>query len=563
MRYAHSVKSEASFLGYERVAELAHSLEDALSGPSLVTAEMLLRTLSALEDAFNRALEQLEEARADLNAVGGTDTEAAEDILSRMLTPRHREQIAEARERGERLFLLECELTEHPQMLSPRRYLLVGNLEQAVNLVVSYPEIKSEEPTSRFVALFTFDGDRSVPERAVDIDQVRLIRLEESDFDAILRRNDDRLAYGMIAGRRTVQVSISTRSYEELCLYAGELRRQLERLHKYLARGESRDSPVAIMLHTATRLAESVDDTISSTSTTPLSEVFQHAERYARDMAGFLDKSVRVITGGGAHRVYLPVAEVLRDVLLHLVRNGIDHGVEPREERKGLGKDAVATVRVSSRIEGEELVIRVSDDGRGIRLEDVAPGGGATGAEDIWEIVSRPGVSTRPEADRVSGRGVGLDVVRTQVERFLSGRVELETEPGTGTTITIRLPRASQLVSILIARHGHTEFALPSAHVFALLDLEARFSSRDHSGNLFYRYQGEAIRVYAVEKSAIPATVEGLRGILLRIGRRRAIVLADEVISQETVIRNTAQPETVFSQTMNRDVSLVFPVQFL
>jgi chemotaxis protein histidine kinase CheA len=129
--------------------------------------------------------------------------------------------------------------------------------------------------------------------------------------------------------------------------------------------------------------------------------------------------------------------------------------------------------------------------------------------------------------------------------------------------VTIRLPRASQLVSILIARHGHTEFALPSAHVFALLDLEARFASRDRSGNLFYRYQGEAIRVYAVERSSIPTTVEGLRGILLRIGRRRAIVLADEVISQETVIRNTDQPEKIFSQTMSRDVSLVFPVEFL
>jgi hypothetical protein len=104
---------------------------------------------------------------------------------------------------------------------------------------------------------------------------------------------------------------------------------------------------------------------------------------------------------------------------------------------------------------------------------------------------------------------------------------------------------------------------LPSAHVFALLDLEARFASRDRSSNLFYRYHSEAIRVYSVERSSMPPTVEGLRGILIRIGRRRAIVLAEEVLSQETVIRNANQPERVFSQALNRDVGLVFPVHFL
>ena len=562
MRYAHSVKSEASFLGYEEVAELAHGIEDGLSPRTARPVAELKHTLDELEHAFAEALDESHSSAAE--ADGGTaPTEPAEELIGSRLSVRDRELIAEARERGERLFILECELTEHPQMLAPRRYLLVGNLEQEVNLILNYPEVKDEAPIRRFVALFSFEGDRSVAEQAVDIDQVSLVRLDQIDYDTILRRNDETLASGMIAATESVRIEMSTRAYEELCLYAAELRRQLDYARKHLVAGESRDQNLSGLIDTTARLADSVDATIARTSMTPLAPVFSHVERYTRNIASFLDKSVRIITGGGPQQVFLPVAEVLRDVLLHLVRNAVDHGIESRDERRQAGKDPAATIQVTSRIEGESLVVRVSDDGRGVRPEDVATGDTDLGAGEIWDIVSQPGVSTREAADRVSGRGVGLDVVRTQVERYLGGRVDFETNPGVGTTVSIRLPRASRLISVLVARHGRTEFALPSAHVFALLDLEARFASRDRANNLFYRYHGDAIRVYAVERSSMPPTVEGLRGVLIRIGRRRAIVLADEVLSQETVIRNADQPNRVFSQAMNRDVGLVFPVQFL
>ncbi|MFP4565426.1 MAG: ATP-binding protein [Spirochaetaceae bacterium] len=563
LRYAHSVKSEAAFLGYTSVARLAHRLEDAISGRTPASPDDMLDTLGELESSFDAALEGGDQSVHGLSDAEGQEDEPAEVVLSDALTPRDRDLLVEARERGERLFVLECELTEHTQMLVPRRYLLRSNLEEAVNLVAGYPPPDSEAATRRFAALFTLEGDRSVAERVVDVDQVRLLRFDETDYDAILRRKDETLVSGMIAGTEHVRVEMSTRSYEELCLYAGELHRQLEQLHDHLSRDEAKDLRISGSLRTASRLAASIDDTIARTSMVPLSGVFEVVEQHARDLAGFLDKSVRVITSGGSLEVFLPVSHVLRDVLLHLVRNAVDHGIEYRGERRRRGKDPVATLRVSSRQEGDDLVIRVSDDGRGIRVGSPAPERGAADSRELWDLVSRSGMSTRTSANEVSGRGVGLDVVRTQVERYLGGRVELETEANRGTTVGIRLSRAGQLVSVVIARHGRTEFALPSAHVFAVFDLEARHASRDRSGNLFYRYHGEAIRLYAVERAAIPATVEGYRGILLRIRRRRAVVLAGEIVSQETVIRNASTPDQVFSQALNRDVGLVFPVQFL
>jgi two-component system chemotaxis sensor kinase CheA len=561
------VKSEAAFLGFTGVARLAHRLEENVSGRATASLEQMLDTLAELESSFDEALEGAGPSAEALQGAEIEDGEPAEVVLSEALTPRDRDLMVEARERGERLFVLECELTEHAQMLLPRRYLLVSNLEEAVNLITTHPPVDSETATRRFTALFTLEGDRSVAEQAVDVDQVKVLRLDQADYDAILRRKDETLVSGMIAGTDQVRVEMSTRSYEELCLYAGELHRQLVQLRDYVSRQRTSDSGIGGSLRTATRLAESVDDTIARTSMVPLSSVFGGVEHHARDLASFLGKSVRVITAGGSHEVFLPVSHVLRDVLLHLVRNAVDHGVEFRGVRRRRGKDPVGTLRIFSREEGNDLVVRVSDDGRGIRVgsEGGAKGvpAGSADSRELWDLVSRSGMSTRQSPDELSGRGVGLDVVRTQVERYLGGRVELETEANRGTTVGIRLSRAGQRVSVLIARHGRTEFALPSAHVFGVFDLEARHASRDRGGNLFYRYHGEAIRLYAVERSALPATVEGYRGVLLRIGRRRAVVLAGEVVSQETVIRNASTPDVVFSQALNRDVGLVFPIQFL
>ncbi|MFP3958559.1 MAG: ATP-binding protein [Spirochaetaceae bacterium] len=566
LRYAHSVKSEAAFLGYDAVAGTAHRIEDQLSGSSRVDTSSLLVVLGELEAAFDEALERVQEGAPDL-ARESEEEEPAEELLVRQMGPQERDRLVEARERGERLFVLECTLTEYTQMLAPRRFLLVSNLEQAVNLVVGFPEVQAERPIRRFVALLTTDGDRSEIEAAVDVDLVRLLRLEEIDYDGLLRRKDETVVSGMIAGSREVQVTMSVRSYEELCLYAGELHRQLEQLRGLLGPEET-DAQTQAMLHTAGRLAETVDDTVARTSMVTLAHVFSAVESHARNLAEFLDKSVRVITSGAEHEVFLPVAEVLRNALLHLVRNAMDHGVEPPDERKAAGKDPTATVRVSAGARGDSLVIRVSDDGRGIPEEFHGIGNGGHGEDRggdaaLWEAVSRSGVSTRRQADQLSGRGVGLDVVRTQVERYIGGAVALDSGRGTGTTVEIHLPRAGRLLSILVARHGRMEFALPSAHVYAVFDLEGRYASRDHSGNLFYRYHGEAIRLYAVELSAVPTSVDGLRGILLRIGRRRAVVLAEEIVSQETVIRSKDHPERVFSQVLNRNVGLVFPVQFL
>ncbi|MFO8065427.1 MAG: ATP-binding protein [Spirochaetota bacterium] len=569
LRYAHSIKSEAAFLGYDTVAEYAHQLEDDLSGTVSAHTSDLFSKVDQLETSFEEALEggaSRESAGFDSAA---EEAEAAEDLLSAELSARDWELLSEARERGERLFILECEITEHMQMLVPRRYLLVSNLEQVVNLVVIVPGVDSELPTRRFLALFTLEGDRSIVEDAVDVDQVTVLRFEEAQYDHVFQWKDESMASGLIAGTREVRLPMSTRSYEELCLYAGEMHRQLDDLSRRLAEQQLPDPRAHEILHTALRLSESIDYTVAQTSMVGLSEVLNRIETYARNLAVFLDKDVHVITKGGAHQVFLPVSHVLQELLLHLVRNALDHGIEPSEERQAHGKNPSATLQVSVRQDGEELVVWVSDDGRGVHHEAVAERGPGSGGpaplpdNELWNVLSRPGSSSKETVGRVSGRGVGLDVVRTQVERYLGGYVELKTESGVGTTLAIHVPRAGQLVSVIIARHGRTEFALPSAHVFSLLELESRLASLNHSGNLFYRYQGEAIRVYAVEKANIPKRIQGLRGILLRTERRRAIVLADEIICQETVIRNKAEPDRIYSQTLNRDIGLVFPVAFL
>ncbi|MEY2517831.1 MAG: two-component system, chemotaxis family, sensor histidine kinase and response regulator WspE, partial [bacterium] len=190
-------------------------------------------------------------------------------------------------------------------------------------------------------------------------------------------------------------------------------------------------------------------------------------------------KDVRLVLSGQDVELDTRVLDAVADSLRHLVTNAVDHGCEPPAARLQAGKPAQATVSVSARAAGSTVVIEVHDDGRGVdetRLREVAvargalaPGSAATGSA-LLEVLFSPGFSTRDEVTQTSGRGVGLDVVRTVVED-LSGTIEIHAEPGLGTTFTISLPVTLGVLRCLVARVGDDRYALPVTAVIETLGL--------------------------------------------------------------------------------------------
>jgi two-component system chemotaxis sensor kinase CheA len=182
----------------------------------------------------------------------------------------------------------------------------------------------------------------------------------------------------------------------------------------------------------------------------PLEQVWSRFPRLVRTLGDQCGKQVRLQMAGGDTELDRGVLEAIRDPLTHLVRNAIDHGIEPAAQRLAAGKPAHGTLRLQARATGGRVVVEVTDDGAGIDLRAVGSDALARGlvtgdqlagmsADQLQELIFRPGLSTAPTVTRVSGRGVGMDVVKTNVER-IGGSVEIHSEPGIGTTCRLCVP---------------------------------------------------------------------------------------------------------------------------
>jgi len=203
----------------------------------------------------------------------------------------------------------------------------------------------------------------------------------------------------------------------------------------------------------------------------PLRHVFQRFPRLLRDIAAGLDKSVNLVTEGAETEADKAIVEMLFEPLLHVVRNAIDHGIEDKAGRLALGKPAVATLKLRGYREGENVVIEIADDGQGINVErvrQVAIDRGVATAEalaamsesQVTALIFEPGFSTAQSVTDLSGRGVGMDVVRTIIVR-MGGTVGIESRPGAGTAVRFTLPFSVMLTRIMVVSAAGQKFGIP------------------------------------------------------------------------------------------------------
>ncbi|MDO9368397.1 MAG: chemotaxis protein CheW [Sphingopyxis sp.] len=248
-----------------------------------------------------------------------------------------------------------------------------------------------------------------------------------------------------------------------------------------------------------------------------IDKLFAPLPRIVRDLAQEMAKKIAFQTSGGEVELDREMMENIRDPLIHIVRNAIDHGVEPLEDRVAAGKDITATIAVSARQSGNQIEIEIRDDGRGLSPETLvakaiaariitATEARALGAKEKLDLILRPGFSTAAKVTAVSGRGVGMDIVKANVEK-IGGVVELRNEEGRGLTIVLRVPMTLTIISGLMVRAAGQYFAIPRGSVREIL-LES----------------GDTVRIDRVGGGEL-ATVRGEQYPLLRLetvlGRER------------------------------------------
>jgi two-component system chemotaxis sensor kinase CheA len=280
----------------------------------------------------------------------------------------------------------------------------------------------------------------------------------------------------------------------------------------------------------------------------PFADCCEVLPRAARDLAVAAGKDVRLEVRGADVEADRAVLDGMREALLHLVRNAVDHGIEPAETRARAGKPRQGTVIVSASLRGDRLVVTVSDDGAGMdanairaqltRLGRAAPDGDRDLAR---ALLATSGISTRDAASVVSGRGVGLDAARASVER-LGGHVDLTWQPGRGTTVTIEAPLALATVRALLVTAGGQLFAVPMAHVERVLRV-APESVRRAEGREMIAADGAPVPLVSLARLLGPpltdATPAGpLPAVVLSVGGMRLGVTVEPLVTeQELTVR--------------------------
>jgi two-component system chemotaxis sensor kinase CheA len=311
----------------------------------------------------------------------------------------------------------------------------------------------------------------------------------------------------------------------------------------------------------------------------PIGTTFSRFRRLVRDLSAEMHKSIELVTEGGETELDKTVIEQLNDPLVHLLRNSIDHGIEPPDVRRAAGKPETGTIVLAAEHAGGEVVLSITDDGRGmdpVRIRAKAEQKGLVSPEarlsesEIYNLVFLPGFSTAEKITNVSGRGVGMDVVKRSMEA-LRGKIDIQSEPGRGSRITIRLPLTLAIIDGLQIKAGDDQYIIPLSLVEECVELPYEGADASGRGRTIC-LRGEVVPYIRLREAFALAgatpTIEQV--VVTRFDGERAGIAVDQVVGQQqTVIKSLGSfigsVEGISGATINGDgtMSLILDVPTL
>ena len=317
-------------------------------------------------------------------------------------------------------------------------------------------------------------------------------------------------------------------------------------------------------------LVVNLQNAVMKTRMQPIGRLFNKYPRLARDLARQLGKDVELVLTGEETEIDKTMIEDLGDPLVHLIRNAVDHGVEDAAQRAAAGKPAKSLVHLGARQEGDHILITIVDDGKGMRpdvIRNKAIEKGLIGADaasslddaQSLALILLPGFSTKDEISSVSGRGVGMDVVKTNIEK-LNGTIIITSEPGKGSTFTISLPLTLAILPVLLLRLCNQSFAVPLSLVREILSISPS-ELQQVSGKATMVVRGEVLPVLPLARLiGWDATETPEVGVLMQVGTHSFILSADGFAGHDDVViksLDTFRPKGVAGVTMSSEGEIV------
>lgn len=359
-------------------------------------------------------------------------------------------------------------------------------------------------------------------------------------------REDGTVRESRPAGQASLRVNVDT--IEHLMTMVSELVLTRNQLLDISRRQD--DSALKAPLQRLSLITAELQDGVMKTRMQPIGNAWSKLPRIVRDLSSELGKRIELVTEGGDTELDRQILDLIKDPLIHMVRNCADHAIETPAERQEAGKPAVGTIRLAAYHEGGSVTISVADDGRGLDLERIRRKAVRQGLVHEGEIermsdaqVSRlifhPGFSTAESITAISGRGVGMDVVKSNIDA-IGGLIDIATTAGFGTTITIKIPLTLAIISALIVASGDQRFAIPQIVVRELVRVKAGADHRIEqiNGAPVLRLRGRLMPIIALSGALRTAQAVGDDGFIVvtQIGERQFGILVDTVFHTEEIV---------------------------
>jgi len=573
-RMAHTIKGMAGFMGYKNLEELCHKLESAMGkvrdGEIEVTEELIDVMLKAV-DAIGEMIDRIEDEDSD-----SVDVRDIIEALTMFMESREEEEVADRHELKPATANLRVDvyISEDCVMKSVRAALVVEALSEVAEVVGVIPDESDMEKE-------TFDGhfvvylnapDASVVEDTISkiaeinrfevspvdgetVEMGQAVSEEEAEekaegaaraeTEAKVEKTEKRVDPGRKDKKKLESIRVNISQLDTIMNLVGELVISKGRLLQIASEYDIPElkEAVAIMDKSIT----SLQDEIMQIRMVRVERVFSKFPRMVRDLARKLGKKVDFAMEGLETELDRTVLDEISDPLVHLVRNAVDHGIETPEERVAAGKDEVGRIKLAAWREKNNIIIELEDDGRGLDVEKikqkaiekgiVSPAEADSMSEDeIKMLIFSPGFSTKDEATEVSGRGVGMDVVKTTVER-LGGSVRISSEKGKGTRIRIHLPPTVAIVKSLLVKVANETYAIPISSV-----VEALYVGEDNwkviHGNPFLIVRGKLVPAFKLRElfNVRNGRPEREVGIIVEKEGEKYALIADTIAEQQEIV---------------------------
>jgi len=463
-RLVHTIKGTCGFLGLPRLESVAHAGENVLGkfrdGALVVTPDLVSLILASL-DRIKEILGAL--------ASTGTEPEGSDaDLIAKL------DDVAESGPAPVAVVAPEpTPVVEAPVVQG------TPNFDPGLGRALKPGEVSLEELEAVFLAA---DGPEAVPVSAtpapvpVDTAKAKTARAATPGATAAApAAATDTAKTGADSGAQSIRVAVNL--LEDLMNLVSELVLTRNQLLQIMRRHEN--SEFAVPLQRLSQCTSELQEGVMKTRMQPIGNAWSKLPRIVRDLSVELNKKIELDMRGAETELDRQVLELIKDPLTHMVRNSADHGIEDPATRLAVGKPEQGTIRLNAYHEGGHIVIQLTDDGRGINTARLARKAvdsgliteselGTLSEAQLQKLIFHPGLSTAEKVTSVSGRGVGMDVVKSNIEK-IGGTIDLDSRPGLGATFAIKIPLTLAIVSSLIVETVGERFAIPQIAVLELV----------------------------------------------------------------------------------------------